>query len=234
MNIENQMQTRDFFASVNSRQVPASIWLPKDTNTPRPVVLVGHGGSGHKRSQLVLDMVQALIPHQIGVVAIDGPVHGSRRSVFVDGPVVRQEFRDLWATGLSVDPMIEDWQSCIDYICQLPQINPQQIGWYGISMGTAYGIPLVAKETRIKAAALGMWGTCREPALRLKMDAAKIQIPVLFQEKEQDEIFTHEGQVGLYECIQSQNKIYRSYPGGHTDPKDDQLKDIVQFLIQHL
>ncbi len=234
MNSENQMETRDFFTSVNSRQVPASIWLPKDSNTPRPVVLVGHGGSGHKRSQLVLDIVQALIPHQIGVVAIDGPVHGSRRNVFADGPIVRQEFRDLWATGQSVDPMVEDWQSCIDYICQLPEINPQQIGWYGISMGTAYGIPLVAKETRIKAAALGMWGTCREPALRLKIDAAKMQIPVLFQEKEQDEIFTHEGQVDLYQCIQSQNKIYRSYSGGHTDPKDEQLNDIVHFLVQHL
>jgi cephalosporin-C deacetylase-like acetyl esterase len=234
MDTKNQIETRDFFTVVNSRHVPASIWFPKDSQTPRPVVLVGHGGSGHKRSQLVLDIVQALIPYQIAVVAIDGPVHGGRRAVFAEGPLVRQEFRDLWATGLSVDPMIEDWQSSIDYICQLPQINSQKITWYGISMGTSYGIPLVAKETRIKAAALGMWGTSREPALRLKIDAAKIQIPVLFQVKEQDEIFSPEGQSDLYECIQSQNKIYRSYIGGHTDPQDEQLSDIVEFLVQHL
>jgi hypothetical protein len=66
------------------------------------------------------------------------------------------------------------------------------------------------------------------------MDAAKIEIPVLFQQKEQDEIFTHEGQLDLYRCIKSLDKIYKSYPGGHTDPKDDQLNDIVQFLAQHL
>jgi cephalosporin-C deacetylase-like acetyl esterase len=234
MNIETHFETTDFFTQVGDRQVPASIWWPKASNTPSPVILVGHGGSGHKRSQLVLDLVQALIPHQMAVVAIDGPVHGARRATFSDGPVVRQEFRDLWATGQSVDPMIADWQSCIDHICQMPHINAQQIAWYGISMGTAYGIPLLAIDARIKAAALGMWGTCREPALRLKMDATKIEIPVLFQQKEQDEIFTHEGQLDLYRCIKSQDKIYRSYPGGHTDPKDEQLNDIVQFLAQHL
>jgi alpha-beta hydrolase superfamily lysophospholipase len=79
-----------------------------------------------------------------------------------------------------------------------------------------------------------MWGTCREPAARLKSDAGKITIPVLFQQKEQDEIFTHEGQQDLYQCIASHNKKYQSYPGGHTDPKDEQLVDIVQFLSQHL
>jgi alpha-beta hydrolase superfamily lysophospholipase len=101
-------------------------------------------------------------------------------------------------------------------------------------MGSAYGIPLIAKEDRIKVAALGMWGTCRSPADRLKEDAAKIKIPVLFQEKEQDEIFTPAGQLDLYQCLGSSQKKYQTYPGGHTDPKDQQLNDIVQFLSQHL
>jgi cephalosporin-C deacetylase-like acetyl esterase len=232
---ENNWTTRDFFTQIQTRKVPASIWLPTEAEVPRPVVLVGHGGSGHKRSQLVLDIVQELIQkHQIAVVAIDGPVHGARRDVFMDGTVVRQEFRDLWSTGLSVDPMVEDWKSCIDYITQLPEIDSQRIGWYGISMGSAYGIPLIAKEDRIKVAALGMWGTCRSPADRLKEDATKIKIPVLFQEKEQDEIFTSAGQLDLYQCLGSSQKKYQTYPGGHTDPKDQQLNDIVQFLSQHL
>lgn len=235
MTQENNFETYDFYTESQSRKVPASIWLPKASSEPVPVVLVGHGGSGHKRSGLVEDIAHALIKqYQIAVVAIDGPVHGSRREVFSDGPLVRQEFRDLWATGLSIDPMIADWQSCIDYVCQLPQINADRIAWYGISMGTAYGIPLLGNEKRIKAASLGMWGTCREPAARLKSDAGKITIPVLFQQKEQDEIFTHEGQQDLYQCIASHNKKYQSYPGGHTDPKDEQLVDIVQFLSQHL
>jgi dienelactone hydrolase len=116
----------------------------------------------------------------------------------------------------------------------MPEIDATKIGWYGISMGTAYGIPLVARDQRIKAAALGMWGTCREPAQRLKEDAAKIEIPVLFQVKEQDEIFTPTGQQELYELIASQDKTWKSYLGGHIDPKDQQLNDIVKFLMHHV
>ena len=230
-----QVDTRDFFTHAQGREVPASIWVPQKTTQSLPLILVGHGGSGHKRSQLVQDIATALLKDfDVAVVAIDGPVHGSRREIFNDGPAVRQEFRDLWSSGVSVDPMVADWMSCIDYLCQMPEIDATKIGWYGISMGTAYGIPLVARDQRIKAAALGMWGTCREPAQRLKEDAAKIEIPVLFQVKEQDEIFTPQGQQELYELISSRDKTWKSYHGGHTDPKDQQLSDIVQFLMHHL
>ena len=233
--LSDELLIRDFYTKAGGRRVPASIWTPKNRTHLLPVVLVGHGGSGHRKSQLVLDIVcDVVIQHQIAVVAIDGPVHGERRSVFMDGPVVRQEFRDIWASGLSIDPMVEDWKSCIDYLYQFPEIDLNRIGWYGISMGTAYGIPLIADDSRIKVASLGMWGTCRPPTERLVADAKKISIPVLFQVKENDEIFTQSGQEDLYANISSKEKMYKTYPGGHTDPKDKQLNEIIQFLSQHL
>ncbi|NBO90176.1 MAG: hypothetical protein EBU77_11080, partial [Betaproteobacteria bacterium] len=79
-----------------------------------PLVLVGHGGSGHKTSALVLDIVKRLLPAGIAVAAIDGPVHGQRREVFVDGPVVRDEFRELWSQGGNVNAMVEDWQAALN------------------------------------------------------------------------------------------------------------------------
>jgi dienelactone hydrolase len=229
----------DFVLEVNQRKVPFCLWVPQQPNTAStkkfPLVLVGHGGSGHKKSQLVLDIAQILVgQHQIAVAAIDGPVHGERREVFNDGPIVRQEFRDLWQSGNSVDTMLEDWQASIDHLLKQPNIDPNRIAWYGISMGTAYGMPLVAADTRIKASALGMWGTCRTPNERLIQDAKKIFTPVLFQTKQDDEIFTKEGQQHLYDLIASAQKEFRSYPGGHTDPKTNQLDDIVEFLISQL
>lgn len=226
----------DFQLEVNQRKVPFCLWVPQQPNTAStnkfPLVLVGHGGSGHKKSQLVLDIANILVgQHQIAVAAIDGPVHGDRREVFNDGPIVRQEFRDLWQSGNSVDTMLEDWQASIDHLLKQPNIDPNRIAWYGISMGTAYGLPLVAADARIKASALGMWGTCRTPNERLIQDAKKISTPVLFQTKQDDEIFTKEGQQHLYDLIASAQKELRSYPGGHTDPKTNQLDDIVEFLI---
>jgi len=233
--LSDEVLCKDFYTKAGDRRVPASIWMPKNTSQLLPVVLVGHGGSGHRKSQLVLDFVQDIVlEFQMAVVAIDGPVHGDRRGVFMDGPVVRQEFREIWATGLSIDPMVEDWQSCIDHLNQFPEIDLNRIGWYGISMGTAYGIPLVAADSRIKVVSLGMWGTCRPPTERLVADANNISIPVLFQVKENDEIFTQQGQEDLYANIASKEKAYKTYPGGHTDPKDKQLIEIIQFLSQHL
>jgi predicted esterase len=229
----------DFVLEVNQRKVPFCLWVPQQPNTEStkkfPLVLVGHGGSGHKKSQLVLDIAQILVgQHQIAVAAIDGPVHGDRRDVFSDGPIVRQEFRDLWQSGNSVDTMLEDWQAAIDHLLKEPSIDSAKIAWYGISMGTAYGLPLVAADARIKASALGMWGTCRTPYERLIQDAKKVTTPVLFQTKQDDEIFTKEGQQHLYDFITSAQKELRSYPGGHTDPKGNQLDDIVDFLITQL
>ena len=229
----------DFVLEVNQRKVPFCLWLPQQPNTEStkkfPLVLVGHGGSGHKKSQLVLDIAQILVgQYQIAVAAIDGPVHGDRRDVFSDGPIVRQEFRDLWQSGNSVDTMVEDWQAAIDQLLKEPSIDSAKIAWYGISMGTAYGLPLVAVDSRIKASALGMWGTCRIPNERLIQDAKKTTTPVLFQTKHDDEIFTKEGQQHLYDLIASNQKELRSYPGGHTDPKTNQLEDIVEFLTSQL
>jgi predicted esterase len=197
--------------------------------------MVGHGGSGHKTSDLVLDAVKELVePLKIAVLAIDGPVHGARRVDSKDGVAVRQEFRDLWSRGGEVDAMVEDWKAALDNVCSRPEIDSKRIAWYGISMGTAYGLPVIAADARIRAAVLGMWGTCRKPSERLEKDALNVLIPVLFQTKSEDEIFTVEGQSALFNLLKSSNKRIVSYPGGHTDPKGKQLEETIEFLQNYL
>lgn len=193
-------------------------------------MLVGHGGSGHKTSTLVLDIVKRLLPAGIAVAAIDGPVHGQRREVFVDGPVVRDEFRELWSQGGNVNAMVEDWQAALNHLCLIADIDQRRVAWYGISMGTAYGVPVVAADPRIQSAVLGMWGTCRAPNDRLIADAHRITVPVLFQVKRDDAIFTAAGQRDLYDRIASSSKEFVEYDGGHVDPAGEQLDDIARFL----
>jgi hypothetical protein len=101
-------------------------------------------------------------------------------------------------------------------------------------MGTAYGVPVIAADSRIGAAVLGMWGTCLKPSERLEQDAINIHIPVLFQTKLEDEIFTEEGQNTLFNLLKSSQKRIVKYPGGHTDPKGAQLKEAVEFLQTYL
>jgi dienelactone hydrolase len=132
---------------------------------------------------LVLDAVNELVePLKIAVLAIDGPVHGARRSDSKDGVEVRREFRDLWSRGGEVDSMVEDWMAALDEVSSRPEIDAARIAWYGISMGTAYGIPVVASDARIRAAVLGMWGTCRKPSERLEKDAVNVQTKLVHEE----------------------------------------------------
>jgi dienelactone hydrolase len=227
--------SREFSVHVDGRTVPVIVWTPTNARGRRPLVLVGHGGSGHKTSQLVLDIMRPLVTqHGLVVAAIDGPVHGARRKVFDAGATVRQEFRDLWARGGSIAPMVADWRATIDALGELPEVDADAIGWYGISMGTAYGLPLVAAEPRIHAAVLGMWGTCRAGSEQLAFDAANVHVPVLFQQKADDEFFTGAGQVDLYERLASSDKRLWVYPGRHTDPAGEQLDDAIGFLRAHL
>lgn len=215
---------------MTDRRVPLAWWIPAHPTGPLPLVLVGHGGSGHKTSALVLDIVKRLLPAGIAVAAIDGPVHGQRREVFVDGPVVRDEFRELWSQGGNVNAMVEDWQAALNHLCLIADIDQRRVAWYGISMGTAYGVPVVAADPRIQSAVLGMWGTCRAPNDRLIADAHRITVPVLFQVKRDDAIFTAAGQRDLYDRIASSSKEFVEYDGGHVDPAGEQLDDIARFL----
>jgi dienelactone hydrolase len=226
---------RRLWIDVDSRRVPAVVWTPAHRSGPRPLVLIGHGGSGHKTSQLVLDAAMPLVrQHGFVVAAIDGPVHGERRAAPATGEEVRAEFRSLWAEGGSVEPMLADWRASLDQLCRMPEVDPRSVGWYGISMGTAYGLPFVAADSRIRAAVLGMWGTSRVNSHRLVEDARRVTIPVLFQQKKDDEFFTPEGQVEIYEALASRAKRLAVYPGRHVDPSGAQLEDLVRFLVQQL
>jgi dienelactone hydrolase len=202
--------------------------------TPRPLVLLGHGGSGDKSTMAGL---AARLAGQEGfvVAAIDGPVHGDRRSDGAPREQVLAEFRALWREGTPrVDEMAADWRAAVDYLVTLPEVDPQRIGWAGVSMGTGYGLPFVAAEPRVRAALLGMWGLSYPSSERLAADAPRVRCPVLFQRKAEDELFTVEGQEELFGLIGSPDKRIVVYPGGHVSPEGAQLEDIVAFLADQL
>lgn len=222
---------RDFVIHCNGRRVPGCLWHPEPCADPLPLVLIGHGGSGHKRCSGVLDIVDALLAvGGFAACAIDGPVHGERRATFAEGTVVRDEFRVLWAQGGSIDGMVEDWRVVLDAMCELDVVDADAVGWYGLSMGTAFGLPLIAADTRIRAAVVGMWGTSRPGSERLASDAPRIAARTLFQVKWDDPLFTREGQFEIFDLIGSPAKQLNCYPGGHVDPAGPQLEDAVAFL----
>jgi dienelactone hydrolase len=172
--------------------------------------------------------------HAFAVAAIDGPIHGARRGAPLSGPAMQAEFLALWPKDDRIDDMVEDWRGVLDALCATGDVEPSAIGWYGVSMGTAYGLPLVAAERRIRAAVLGMWGLDFVNSERLGMAARNVECPVLFQQKWSDQLFGREGQLRLFDCLKTENKWLKIYPGAHLPVSGEQADDVEQFLATRL
>jgi dienelactone hydrolase len=173
--------TREFVVQVGGRRVPAVLWTPEGPRRKRPLVLVGHGGSQHKTHAGVVELAARFVAHHaFAVASIDGPIHGARRSTPLSGADMQAEFLTLWPKDDRIDEMVEDWRVTLDSLCAIDDVEPSAVGWYGVSMGTAYGLPLMAAESRIRAAVLGMWGLDFVNSERLGVAARGVECPVLF------------------------------------------------------
>src|SRR5471032_1109003 len=78
---EGGVTRRSFSVSVAGESVPAVIWAPAGAEGPRPLVLMGHGGSQHKKTPGISARARQLAQKfGYATLAIDAPGHGDRIS----------------------------------------------------------------------------------------------------------------------------------------------------------
>jgi dienelactone hydrolase len=213
--------------------IPAVYWAPK--GTCRAVIVACHGGSGHKLSRAILAIAGACLPLGYAVVAIDGPVQGERRT---DGnlepQVASKSFREAWRDGVGRTSMAHEMIAALDAMLQLPGFGGLPIGYVGVSMGTGYGIPLLAMEKRIRAAAIGLWGSNYPDSEHLQAFARDISCAVWFTQQWHDQTFDREGTHALFDAIGCADKRLVAYPGPHRELEGERLEDAVAFLHKRL
>ena len=227
---------RRFDLSVDGRCVPGLLWTPEAASGPRPLVLIGHGATLHKRVAYVLHLAHHLVRrHGYAAAAIDGPSHGDRRpDGGVDPMLVFSEFPAEWARPASTDDMVADWRATLDALQRCDDVGRGPVGYWGLSMGTIYGLPFVAAESRVQVAVLGLLGLVGPTRDRLEADARALTCPVLFLQQWDDELFQRQAVLDLFDAIASPDKRLHVQPGAHAAVPAEEFEHSVTFLAKHL
>lgn len=237
MNVEG-VSERGFTVERNGHVIPGVLWQPSQPSRPRPLILMGHGGSAHKRNDRMV-MLGRMFSLDYGwcAAAIDGPVHGDR------GPVTdtsHPAYREMWQRADTVQGMIDDWTATLDALSALADIDSGHVGYWGVSMGAMFGIPYVASDNRVRVAVLGKAGMSGSSVVRSSIDtyfaifAPKVQVPVLFVMQWDDERFERHGQLDLFDRIGAADKRLHAYPGQHADNGPEAFEVQAAFLKRYL
>ncbi len=223
-----------FDVECEGRRVPGILWRPAETTELGPVALLGHGGSLHKRTDYILATARRLVRHHgISAIAIDGPGHGDRRADGgLDPEQAGTEFESEWKKPETTENTVADWKAALDAVQS--ELGSGPVGYFGLSMGTMMGVPVIAAEPRVRAAVLGLMGVWGPYRTRLADDAAQVTCPVLFLAQWDDEIVPRDAALDLFDRLGTRQKSLRANPGKHAAVPPDEMRAVSDFLAQHL
>lgn len=218
------------------------LWSPETSSGGAPVILAGHpGGLDKKAPGHVARAHSSVLTDGFHVVSIDAPGHGDRPRSPADVRLVtafqqaRAEGSPSFGRRLAeychsvAERAVPEWQATIDAVQALPEIDARApIGYSGMTLASAIGIPLAAAEPRITAGLFG--GVVAHDAL---LEAAKqVTIPVEFLLPWDDREIPRGFGLELFGAFASEDKVLHAFPGRHHPVPTDRID--TRFFPRHL
>ncbi|GAA1985727.1 alpha/beta hydrolase [Kitasatospora viridis] len=221
--------------------VPGVLWSPASGADRAPLILLAHGGGNHKKHPAMSGRARRLIDGcGFHVAVLDAPGHGDRPRTEHD----EAEIAALFAARAAGEPegpivvryndhlaelAVPEYRAALDALQQLPEIGADgPVGFWGINMGTAIGIPFVASEPRVRAAVFGQhWPDT------LAGKARRITVPVEFDLQWDDEHISREEGLALFDAFASAEKSLHVNSGKHKELPRFEADSAVRFFARH-
>src|SRR5579871_2651579 len=240
----------DFSVTVEGEQVPAVVWAPDGAIGPRPLVLMGHGGSQHKKEASLAARARGYAQrHGWATLAIDAMSHGER----ADPDAAEAMARDLMARtraepgakaagpsplfktmGERARRIVPEWRAALDAAQTLPFVGSGgPVGYWGLSMGLVLGVPYVAADPRITCAIFGLGGV-RPKDEAFAAAARSITIPIEFTFQWDDAVASRESGLALFDAFGSREKSMHINPGAHGAIPAFESAAWEAFFVRHL
>ncbi|MFJ4585642.1 dienelactone hydrolase family protein [Streptomyces echinatus] len=222
-------------------EIPGVLWTPEGAVSPRPLIVVGHGGGRHKKDPDVVHLARRFVFEcGFAVVAVDVPGHGDRpvveeyNRIAADNQARVQAGEDLAPLIAGFQAMVArqtvpEWQAVVDEVQRLDHVGAGPVGYWGISLGCGLGVPFVAAEPRVQAAVLGLGGV-----LGKREDAARVTVPVEFLVQWDDERVPRDQSLALFDALASADKTLHANPGKHGEVPAFEHDSTVRFFARHL
>lgn len=253
---ERGVTERRFDLKVDDEVVPGILWEPEGARGPRPTILIGHGGTQHKRVENVLGLARRFVRHLgVSAAALDAPGHGDRVTDPEAAAAARRQLEGRISGGRaggSANPLdmspeaarqwverttrgVAEWKALIDDLqAGRPDLAGGPFGYWGVSMGTAIGLPFVSEEPRVTAAVLGLAGLSNRPGNdRFEAAARNLGIPVLFVFQADDELMSLQSGIDLFLALGSAEKTMHLNPGGHIQTPAFERDAAEAFFTRH-
>jgi dienelactone hydrolase len=222
-------------------EISGALWTPDNATPSGPLILLGHGGGQHKKAPGIVARARRLAAEcGVAAAAVDIPGHGDRPMAEGQGRIIT-ELRSRMQGGGEVTPVLADlhtllagqtvpeWQAVVDALQELDHVGHGPVGYAGMSMGCALGIPFVVADPRVCAAVLGLNGTSTAVG-----DPTKITVPVEFLMQWDDELVPRAESLALFDVLASAEKTLHVNPGGHAEVPAFELDSAVRFFARHL
>jgi pimeloyl-ACP methyl ester carboxylesterase len=228
--VADGVHERLFELDVDGERVPGVVWSPAGATGSRPLVLMGHGGSQHKK----VDTLVARARWYVGglgfaVAAIDAPGHGARVSpeeAAAFAEAIRRRIAENRQAGAEPDVdriartarAVPEWIAALDAVQTLDGVGADgPVGYWGVSMGSAIGVA-------------GLWPGSQA----MKEAATAITVPVEFVLQSEDEIVPRDAGFALFDAFRSSEKTLHLNPGGHLGIPEFERASWERFFLRHL